>query len=109
MEVCDGQAQAMSHALDDLVPTQSEEPLDDFVNGASGTGCQATITGDGTQFESPFAVADELGGMLEGQGYTADPILVADGVTGTAKGYRQGDQICCSDVAAGRVRQLFAG
>lgn len=94
MEVCDGQAQAMSHTLDDLVPTQSEETLDDPVNNASGTGCQATITGTGAQFESPVAVVDELGSMLEGQGWTVDPLLVADGPTGTAKGYRKGDQIC---------------
>ena len=94
MEVCNGQAQAMSHTLDDLVPTQSEEPLNDPVTGATGTGCQATITGSGVQFESPFAVVGELGGMLAGQGWTEDPMLVADGPTGTAVGYRKGDQIC---------------
>ena len=94
MEVCDGQAQAMSHFLDDLIPTQSEEPLDDFANNASGTGCQATITGTGVQFESPAAVVDELGNMLEEQGWTQDPQLVADGPTGTSAGYRKGDQIC---------------
>ena len=46
----------MSHTLNDLVPTQSEEPLDDWVNNISGTGCQATITGTGADFESPFTV-----------------------------------------------------
>jgi putative hemolysin len=94
MEVCDGQAQAMSHTLDDLVPTQSEEPLTDTVSGVTGTGCQATITGTGEQFESPSAVVAELGGMLEEQGWTADPMLTADGPTGTAQGYRKDDQIC---------------
>jgi putative hemolysin len=94
MEVCDGQAQAMSHTLDDLIPTQSEEPLSDWVNNAQGTGCQATVTGTGAQFESPTAVVDKLGGMLEGQGWTEDPMLAADGPTGTGKGYRKGDQIC---------------
>jgi putative hemolysin len=94
MEVCNGQAQAMSHTLDDLVPTQSEEALDDWVTGATGTGCQATITGTGVQFESPSAVVNALGSMLEDQGWTADPMLVADGPTGTASGYRKGDQIC---------------
>jgi putative hemolysin len=93
-EVCNGQAQAMSHTLDDLVPTQSEEPLDDPVTNAKGTGCQATITGTGVQFESPAAVVNALGSMLEDQGWTADPMLVADGPTGTAAGYRKGDQIC---------------
>jgi TolB protein len=94
MEVCDGQAQAMSHALGDLVPTQSEEPLSDPVRNAQGTGCQAAVTGTGVQFESPSAPVATLGSMLEEQGWTADPMLVADSPTGTSKGYRNGDQIC---------------
>jgi Tol biopolymer transport system component/putative hemolysin len=93
-ELCNGQAQAMSHILYDLVPTVTEEPLDDPVTGATGTGCQATITGTGVQFESPAAVVDALGSMLAEQGWTADPMFVADGPTGTAAGYRKGDQIC---------------
>ena len=93
-EVCNGQAQAMSHFLDDLIPTVTEEPLDDPVTGATGTGCQATITGTGVQFESPAAVVSVLADMLEEQGWTADPMFVADGPTGTAAGYRKGDQIC---------------
>ncbi len=64
MELCDGMAQAMSHTLNDMVPTQSEEALSDPANNASGTGCQATITGTGVDFESPFAVVSELGSML---------------------------------------------
>jgi Tol biopolymer transport system component len=32
--------------------------------------------------------------MLEGQGWAADPLLVADGPTGTAAGYRKDDQVC---------------
>jgi putative hemolysin len=94
VEVCNGQAQAMSHALDDLIPAQSQEPLDDPVTGTAGIGCQATITGTGVQFESPFAVVNALGSMLDEQGWTADPMFVADGPTGTAAGYRKGDQIC---------------
>jgi dipeptidase D len=84
----------MSHFLDDLIPTVTEEPLDDPVTGATGTGCQATITGTGVQFESPAAVVSVLADMLEEQGWTADPMFVADGPTGTAAGYRKGDQIC---------------
>jgi TolB protein len=94
MEVCDGQAQAMSHTLDDLIPTQSEALLDDYVNNAWGTGCRSTITGTGVDFENPSVVVDELGAMLESQGYSADPALVADGPTGTSQGYRSSDQIC---------------
>ncbi len=96
-EVCNGQAQAMSHVLDDLVPTQSEEPLDDPINNASGSGCQATITGTGVQFESPRVVVSALGSMLEEQGWTADPLLAAGGPTGAGLGYRNGDQICRVD------------
>jgi hypothetical protein len=94
MEVCNGQAQAMAHFLDVLEVTQSDEPLDDPVTGASGVGCNATVTGSGEQFESPAAVVGILGGMLEEQGWTVDPMLAADGPTGTAMGYRKGDQIC---------------
>jgi putative hemolysin len=94
MEVCDGQTQAMAHALDVLEVTQSEEPMSDPVTGAAGTGCQATATGTGEQFESPQAVVNTLGGMLEDQGWTRDPMLQADGPTGTDVGYRKGDQIC---------------
>ena len=93
-EVCNGQAQAMSHVLEDLVPTQSEEPLDDPITGATGVGCQATVTGTGVEFESPSAVVSALGSMLAEQGWTADPMLVADGPTGTAAGYRKGEQLC---------------
>jgi hypothetical protein len=94
MEVCDGQAQAMSHALGDLVPTQSEEPLSDPVRNASGTGCQAAITGTGVQFASPDAPVKALGTMLAEQGWTEDPMLAAGGPTGVGAGYRKGDQIC---------------
>ncbi len=103
MEVCDGQAQAMAHALDVLVgtppnvpmiPTQSEEPLSDPVTNASGTGCQATIPGTGAQFKSPDEVVKALGSMLEEVGWTEDPMLAAGGPTGIGAGYRKGDQIC---------------
>jgi uncharacterized protein len=94
MEVCDGEAQAMSHTLNDLIPTQSEAPLSDPVNNATGTGCESTITGTGEQFESPAAVVGELGNMLKEEGWTVDPMLVADGPTGTAQGYRKDNQIC---------------
>jgi len=94
MEVCDGQAQAMAHALDVLEVTQSEAPLSDPVTGASGTGCQATVTGTGEQFKSPDAVVKTLGSMLEDQGWTADPMLAAGGPNAIDEGYRKGDQIC---------------
>jgi uncharacterized protein len=94
VEVCNGQAQAMAHALDVLEVTQSEAPLSDPVTGASGTGCQATVTGTGEQFQSPDGVVNTLGSMLEDQGWTQDPMLAAGGPTGIGLGYRKGDQIC---------------
>lgn len=99
VEVCNGQAQAMAHFLAVLEVTQSEEPLTDYVSGATGAGCQATVTGTGEQFESPDAAANILGDMLEEQGWTMDPMLAAGGPTGIGLGYRNGDQICL--VAAG--------
>jgi hypothetical protein len=94
VEVCNGQAQAMSHFLDDLIPTQWDEPLQDPVKNLEGMGCQATITGTGAQFQSPGDVVQTLGSMLEDQGWTEDAMLAADGPTGTSRGYRKGDQLC---------------
>lgn len=94
MELCNGQAQAMSHFLNDMIPTVTEEPLSDPVTGASGSGCQSTITGTGVDFESPSAVVGVLGGMLEEQGWMEDPMGQADGPTGTARLYRKDDHIC---------------
>ena len=94
VEVCNGQAQAMAHALDVMAATQSDAPISDPVTGATGTGCQAVVTGDGTQFESPDAVVKDLGSMLVDQGWTADPMLAAGGPNAIDEGYRKGDQIC---------------
>lgn len=94
MEVCDGMAQAMSHFLNDLIPTVTEEALNDPSNGLGGTGCQSTITGSGADFESPTAVVGVLAGMLAEQGWTQDVMLLADGPTGTSQGFRKDGQIC---------------
>ena len=84
----------MAHALDVIAATQSDAPISDPVTGATGTGCQATVTGDGEQFESPDAVVKTLGSMLVDQGWTADPMLAAGGPNAIDEGYRKGDQIC---------------
>jgi dipeptidase D len=94
VEVCNGQAQAMAHFLDVLEVTQGDAPLDDFVTGASGTGCQAVVTGTGVDFDSPDAAVSALAGMLEEQGWTEDPMLASGGPTGMGVGYRKGEQIC---------------
>jgi hypothetical protein len=93
-EVCHGQAQAMAQALNVGAVTQSNEPLFDPVTGKRGTGCQATITGTGEQFQGPVSVVQALGAMLIGQGFAEDMLLAADGPTGTAVGYRKADQMC---------------
>jgi Tol biopolymer transport system component/putative hemolysin len=74
--------------------TQSEEPMSDPTNNASGTGCQATVKGTGEEFKDPDSVVKTLGAMLETEGYKADPMLIANGPTGEDQGYRNGDQIC---------------
>jgi putative hemolysin len=94
MEVCDGQAQAIAHFLGVLEVTQSEEPLNDPVTGISGTGCMATVTGNGEKFKSPDAVVRSLAGMLKDEGWTEDPQLASGGPTGTGMGYRKDNQIC---------------
>lgn len=94
MELCDGLAQALSHTLDDRIPTQSEQPISDPVNNLQGTGCMSTITGTGLDFKNPIAVVDRIEAQLKGENFVADPMLIADGPTGTARGYRQGKQIC---------------
>jgi len=94
MEVCNDLAQAMSHTLGDLVPVQSEAPLEDFITGAKGTGCQATVMGSGAQIESPDAVVKSLGSLLAEQGWTEDAILASGGPTGSGAGYRKGEQLC---------------
>jgi putative hemolysin len=93
-EVCNGQAQAMAHTLNVVEVTQANAPLSDPSTGASGTGCQATVTGTGKQFQSPDAVVNALGGMLKDQGWTEDQMLAAGGPTGMGAGYRKGDQMC---------------
>ncbi len=93
VEVCDGEAQAMEHALNVLTVTQANIPMNDVVNNKSGTGCQSTVTGTGVFFKSPNAVVKALGAMLVDEGWTEDPMLAAGGPTGVGAGYRKGNQI----------------
>jgi putative hemolysin len=93
-EVCNGQAQAVAHFLNVFEVVQSVAQLDDYASGVSGTGCLATVVGDGAKFPSPDAVVSTLGGMLAEQGWTEDMNLQAGGPTGMAAGYRKGGEIC---------------
>ena len=78
----------------DVGVTVGEAPFTDPATGATGTGCQVTATGTGEQFRNPQGVVSRLGSMLERQGWKNDPMLVADGPTGTASGFRKEDQVC---------------
>ena len=74
--------------------TIGEAPITDPATGAAGTDCQVTAAGTGEQFQNPQAVVGSLANMLEGQGWENDPMLVADGPTGTASGFRKENQVC---------------
>lgn len=93
VEVCDGEAQAMAHALDVLEVTQSNVPMDDYLTNASGTGCMTTVTGNGVKFKGPDTVLKALAGMLVDEGWTEDTKLAAGGPTGISAGYRKDNQL----------------
>lgn len=76
---------------------------------ASVEGCQIAFSGDGTVFPgSVQAIASRLDAMMLGGGWTRDPDADADGSTGTAAGYKKGDQLVAVsvgyDTAAGVCR-----
>jgi tetratricopeptide (TPR) repeat protein len=91
--VCDDLANAMSQALGVDVATV-EAPFQDYVSGKAGTGCQATATGTGLDFESFVAVADTLREMLRYQRWREDFMYAADGPTGTGTGFRRAGELC---------------
>ena len=93
LDACTHLAQDMAQTLDVGV-TVGEAPFTDPATGATGTDCQVTATGTGEQFRDPQVVVSRLGSMLERQGWKNDPMLVADGPTGTASGFRKEDQVC---------------
>ena len=74
--------------------TIGEAPITDPVTGAIGTGCQVTAAGTGVDLKSPQLVVGSLASILEGEGWENDPMLDADGPTGTGSGFRKEDQVC---------------
>ncbi|TEU16521.1 MAG: hypothetical protein E3J21_10460 [Anaerolineales bacterium] len=92
-DVCDYLAGAMAYTLGVDVAT-AEAPFQDYITGKAGTGCQATATGTGLDFENFAVVADGLRGMLETRGWQEDSMYAADGPTGTATGFRKGSGLC---------------
>ena len=72
--------------------------FDDYVTSESGTGCVATATGTGADFESFPKVAGALKEMLVAKGWAEDMQYAADGPTSTAAGFRQEDKLCLLQV-----------
>jgi tetratricopeptide (TPR) repeat protein len=91
--MCDDLSNAMAQALGVDVAT-AEAPFQDYVSGKAGTGCQATATGTGLDFENFMVVADTLREMLGYQGWQEDFMYAADGPTGTGTGFRRAGALC---------------
>ena len=87
---CSDLTKAMGQALSAEV-AMAEAPFQDYTTGQAGTGCQAAAAGAGWDF---VAVRQSLWAMLAAQGWQEDPMYAADGPTGTAGGFRQGDGLC---------------
>lgn len=67
---------------------------------ANAQGCQIGFSGDGTVFPgSVQAIAGKLDAMMLGGGWTRDPNADADGSTGTAAGYKKGNQLVAVSVS----------
>lgn len=67
---------------------------------ANMPGCQIAFNGDGTVFPGTVqSIAAKLDAMMLGAGWTRDPGADADGPTGTAAGYRKGDQMVAVSVS----------
>ncbi len=90
---CSGLADDMSQTLG--IPgeiTQAE--FQDFITQRAGTGCQATITGTGLDFESVEVVMNALRRMIHAQRWYEDMRLGGGGPTGQITGFRQADKMC---------------
>lgn len=58
-----------------------------------GTSCLITATGTGEDFPNFVDVVNDLVQLLEGQGWSRDPLYVADSPTSTIVGLRQANQL----------------
>jgi len=87
---CGDLVKAMGQTLGVKV-AMGEAPFQDYVTGQAGTGCQAMVAGAGWDF---VAVTKSLWAMLAAQGWQEDTMYAADGPTGAAGGFRQGDGLC---------------
>ena len=95
---CAELARAVQDALG-LEVTTGEAPFEDTLSGESGTGCQASAVGTGADFGTLPEAAAALSSVLQAQGWEEDPQYQADGPTGKASAFRQGDVLCLSHIA----------
>ena len=72
----------------------AEAPFQDHVSGKTGTGCQATATGTGLDFDDFWSVVEDLKGMLAAHGWQEDIRYMADGPTGTGGGFHKDSGLC---------------
>jgi hypothetical protein len=92
-ERCYELGQAMMHSLQVTV-TLTEASFEDYVQGTSGTGCQATAEGTGADFESYASAAASLQAIMDERGWREDQAYAAGGPTGMATAFRQGGGLC---------------
>ncbi len=76
----------------------AEVPFKDPFSGQEGTCSELTAHGTGEHLQGVSEVMGILDRVLTSQGWVEDPMYVADGPTGTARGYRQGDALCVAGV-----------
>jgi hypothetical protein len=92
-ETCYELGQALMHSLQVTV-TLTEVPFQDYVQGTSGVGCEATAKGTGADFESFASAAASLKAEMGERGWREDQAYAADGPTGTATAFRKGGGLC---------------
>ena len=94
---CDALQQAAATKLG-VEGNLATAPFQDYIGGGSGTGCLITLSGTGANFPSFMSVAADLQALLEGQGWTLDPMYAADGPTGTAYGLHKDTRLALVSV-----------
>ncbi len=74
--------------------TTAEVAFQDYVDGQTGTGCQATATGTGLDFENVGDLFGALTEMLQARGWSEDVNYAGGGPGGMLAGYRQAEGLC---------------
>ena len=97
---CSDLADAVTQTLGVAVTTE-ETPFQDHATGQTGTGCQATTTGSGLDFENVDDVFDALTEMLQARGWTEDLSYAGGGPGSLIAGYRQAEGLCLVVASSG--------